>query len=44
METVGRQHWVASRLSDPWDAPAFGMAGKLNKEVRGRHVQLPGQP
>jgi hypothetical protein len=27
-------HWINSRLGEPWDAPAFGMASKLNREVR----------
>jgi hypothetical protein len=33
-QAVVRQHWVSSRLSEPWDAPTFGMSGKLNKEAR----------
>lgn len=35
-QAVVRQHWVSSRLSEPWDAPSFGMSGKLNKEARAR--------
>jgi hypothetical protein len=28
-------HWIATRLAEPWEAPGFGAAGKLNKDVRG---------
>ena len=27
-------HWIATRLAEPWEAPSFGAAGKLNKEAR----------
>jgi len=26
-------HWIETRLADVWEAPAFGAAGKLNKDV-----------
>jgi len=31
-------HWIATRLAEPWEAPSFGAAGKLNREAR-RAVQ-----
>lgn len=31
---LANQHWVSSSLREPWDAPRFGLAGKLNKEAR----------
>ena len=41
-QAVVRQHWVSSRLSEPWDAPTFGMSGKLNKEARALAPALDG--
>jgi hypothetical protein len=31
---MASSHWIATRLAEPWEAPAFGAAGKLNKEAR----------
>lgn len=32
--TLAPRHWVSSALADPWEAPNFGLAGKLNRDVR----------
>jgi hypothetical protein len=36
---VASHHWIATRLAEPWEAPSFGAAGKLNKDVRGARAR-----